>query len=637
MKLTAIRIENFRSFNDQTITFDAFTCLVGPNGGGKSTVLMALNLFFRNGPVNINLAKEDFHHSNTAEPVKITLTFEDLSSEAQEDFKNYYRGGKLIISAKAIWDPVTQTAPVMQNGSRLVMADFSVYFAKDRDAEKAPVLKEIYKGLKEKYNDLPSASSKQDMQQALKDYEEAHPELCILTESSDQFYGFTKGTDRLPKYIQWVYIPAVKDIASEQDESKKTIIGQLIERTVRSKVDFKQRIESLKNDAIIKYKEMIDEEKKVLNELEGSLKSRLKEWSHPKAEVGLNWNFDKDKSVSVVDPTAHIDLGEDKFLGEIARSGHGLQRSFLAAILQELSLSNVESSPKLLLGFEEPEIFQHPPQARHMANLLQSLTDKNSQIIITTHSPFFVPEDGFENVRMVRKDKESCESCVTRLTLLKLEESISNALGEKSKSPNSMVARIQQIMQPSLKELFFSDRVILVEGVEDIAFISTYMHLLGLWTIFREYGCHLVVAMGKINLSRPLAIANSFSIPVFVIFDGDGGTKDAKKIKDNKRDNGCILTLCGVEENPLSEEIVWGKNVVMWPTRIFDVVKADIGNAVWEEAEGKVRKENGWEDLSQKNSLLTAAILQELWNENKKSAILSRACQSIIEFSKDPN
>ena len=36
MKLSKLRIENFRSFKDETIDFDYYTCLVGANGTGKS-------------------------------------------------------------------------------------------------------------------------------------------------------------------------------------------------------------------------------------------------------------------------------------------------------------------------------------------------------------------------------------------------------------------------------------------------------------------------------------------------------------------------------------------------------------------------------------------------------------------------
>jgi putative ATP-dependent endonuclease of OLD family len=46
MRIDSLRIQNFRAFKDQTISVGPYTCLVGPNGGGKSTVLTALNLIF---------------------------------------------------------------------------------------------------------------------------------------------------------------------------------------------------------------------------------------------------------------------------------------------------------------------------------------------------------------------------------------------------------------------------------------------------------------------------------------------------------------------------------------------------------------------------------------------------------------
>lgn len=108
MKLAEIRIKNFRSFEDESIYLDEYTCLVGPNGSGKSTVLQSLNVFFRNttgSSVNLHLlSDEDFHHKRTEEPIEITLTFEELSADAQEDFKAYYRNGKLVVSAIAEWD-----------------------------------------------------------------------------------------------------------------------------------------------------------------------------------------------------------------------------------------------------------------------------------------------------------------------------------------------------------------------------------------------------------------------------------------------------------------------------------------------------------------------------------------------------
>ena len=87
MKIESVRIENFRSFKDETVFLDDYTCLVGPNGGGKSTVLCALNVFFRESENSstdvVNLSAEDFHQKITDEPIRITVTFVDLNAQAQ--------------------------------------------------------------------------------------------------------------------------------------------------------------------------------------------------------------------------------------------------------------------------------------------------------------------------------------------------------------------------------------------------------------------------------------------------------------------------------------------------------------------------------------------------------------------------
>ena len=131
MKIACVRIENFRSFRDVTIPFNDYACLVGPNGAGKSTVLTALNVFFResdNLPTDLSqLDLEDFHCKETGEPIRITLTFCDLSNEAKEDFADYVRQDQLVVSAVATFDAATGKAQVRQYGQRLAMRAFAPY------------------------------------------------------------------------------------------------------------------------------------------------------------------------------------------------------------------------------------------------------------------------------------------------------------------------------------------------------------------------------------------------------------------------------------------------------------------------------------------------------------------------------
>ena len=46
MKLRKLRLQNFRGFEDKTFEFsDQFNVLIGDNGTGKTSILMALDVF----------------------------------------------------------------------------------------------------------------------------------------------------------------------------------------------------------------------------------------------------------------------------------------------------------------------------------------------------------------------------------------------------------------------------------------------------------------------------------------------------------------------------------------------------------------------------------------------------------------
>jgi predicted ATP-dependent endonuclease of OLD family len=515
--LTEIKIQNFRSFKDETILLDDYTCLVGPNGSGKSAVLMALNVFFRNNDATVtdvlSLAREDFHHENVQKPVRITITFgelprgEDVSENARNLLELYARHGELVLFAEAKWNEVTQSAPVKQYGSRLVMEEFAPYFEAEKKKALVRDLRPIYANMRKKFPELPAETTGPQMRAALRNYEESLPkERKKLKDEPNELYGFTGGLYRLEDLVQWVYVPAVKDASTEQEEGSKTALGQLLQRTVRTKIDFKDELDALEEEAEAKYDTILEGKKGALKDLGLAIQESLRDWTNPRAVFELEWQGDFAKAKR---PIAKAKVGEDAFIGEIARLGHGMQRGFLVAILKELVASEQKGGPKLLLGFEEPELYQHPPQAQHMQSMLERLAEpaNNSQVIVTSHSPYFVSSKGFTNIRMCRKCGKRPYSVVKSTDYTKVENRITKAFGRKTQSPTSLMATVGQIMQTSQKELFFSPVVVLVEGEEDVAFIATHLNLTDEWKTFRQNGCHLVVAGGKNNLPRLVAIA----------------------------------------------------------------------------------------------------------------------------------
>jgi predicted ATP-dependent endonuclease of OLD family len=437
----------------------------------------------------------------------------------------------------------------------------------------------------------------------------------------------------LGKYIQWVFVPAVKDATTEQAEGKDTALGKILERTVRSKVNFVDRIKEIQEKSQAEYRQLLASNQDALNEISKSLKARLANWAHPDATLRLEWRQDLDKAVRVENPFAEIIAGEGQFHGNLARFGHGLQRSYLLALLQELSGSNDVGGPRLILAIEEPELYQHPPQARHLAEVLKMLAKANSQVLVCTHSPYFVSGEGFEDVRLIRKHKKDFSAGVSFVTFSEIASMVASAKTEAHVAkPSGILVKINQELQPAINEIFFTPFLILVEGLEDVALITVSLHLLGKWDEYRRLGAHIVPTGGKSHMIVPLAIAAKLKIPTFVVFDSDGDETNADKRLKHEKDNKAIQSLCGVRSNPFPSDTMWEKNLVVWKTRIGDMVTQDFTPADLQKFQDSARKQCGHMPDLEKNSLFIAEWLSEGWANGKKSPTLEKLCNQILAF-----
>ncbi|WP_299056924.1 AAA family ATPase [uncultured Polaribacter sp.] len=635
MKIESIRIENFRAYKEEFIEFDDYTTFVGPNGVGKSTVFHALNLFFRQNKDSqtdlLKLSANDFHHSDTTKDIKITVTFSSLSDEAKEELADYVRQDKLVVTAIAKYDTVTERADVKQFGNRLGMEEFRKFFEADKNGAKATELKAIFKSFKDKYPEIASASSKADMTSALNTFEANNPENCVLIPSEDQFYGVSRGVNKLESHVQWIFVPAIKDATEESEESSKSALGQLLARTVRSKVSFDDKVRDLRNNVRAEYQKLLDAEQQTLDDISSSLQNRLANWAHPNITASIQWKQDPEKSIKIEEPLAGLKVGERGFEGELSRFGHGLQRSYMLALLQELTSFESENVPTLIMGIEEPELFQHPPQTRYLAETLFDLSQTNSQIIICTHNPLFIPGDSFDKIRLVCEVGEPSETKVKRLFYQELADQLHN-VGEKLVSENGMVAKLYPSLNPVINEMFFCKKLILVEGHEDIAHINSYLLLTNKMIEFRRHGCHIVPVEGKHKLIKPLAMAKLLDIPTMVVYDSDTDKTREHEIIQHKKENKAILELMNLNsESNWPENSIIKENLTSWKTNLTDEISVEFGENL-RKYEDKAIAFYGNAGGLKKNPLAIAKMLEYAWIDGIKSQQLLNLTDRIVEF-----
>jgi energy-coupling factor transporter ATP-binding protein EcfA2 len=637
---------------DSVANLYPYTCIVGPNGAGKSTILCALNIFFReveNSPTNVTaLVSEDFYLHDVKERIEITVTFVDLSVEAHEDFKDYVRQGKLVVSAVAEFDASTGAAQVKQFGQRMGMEKLKPFFKAYGDGASAADLKAIFEDVEK--NDpaiaaLKLKKTKDGIYEGLKLYEASKPDECVLILSEDQFYGVTRGANKLSKYVQWIFIPAVKSASDEQSETRSGALGKLLARTVRAKMDFGSEVDLLEKQARERYQKMLDDNKAILDDISLSLQRRLTEWAHPEASIRVIWESDSTKSVRVEQPLAGILAGESGFEGKLARLGNGFQRSYLLALLQELATTDDSNGPTLILACEEPELYQHPPQARHLAGVFEKLADDNSQIIVTTHSPYFVSGNNFESVRLVRREGESLCATIHQYSYVELAARFASVVGEPLKTQTAAAAKLHQALQPALNEMFFTQRLVLVEGLEDVAYIHAWLVLTGKWQSYRRSGAYIVPANGKSEMIRPAIIAQGLQIPVLAVFDADGDkiAKPEERTRHHRDNTALIRIFGGDDSNLFPTGILWLDNLVIWPSDLADQVKREVIVALGPQGaeqfvlmQNRARAQAGNAGDLDKNAVYIGYLLAEIHASPATSAILDTLCDKVINFGSAP-
>ncbi len=112
-------------------------------------------------------------------------------------------------------------------------------------------------------------------------------------------------------------MPAVKDATTEQLEARNNALKMLLERTVRSKLSFKEPLDRLRAETEGKYREILKEHQSTLESLSESLSAKLKDWAHPDTNLKVQWHDEASEYVNVSEPLAQVVAGEGRFEGNV--------------------------------------------------------------------------------------------------------------------------------------------------------------------------------------------------------------------------------------------------------------------------------------------------------------------------------
>lgn len=163
-----------------------------------------------------------------------------------------------------------------------------------------------------------------------------------------------------------------------------------------------------------------------------------------------------------------------------------------------------------IIIIDEPELSLHPSLQRKMSNLIQEYA-KNRQIIISTHSPFFIDWNtlisGAELSRTVKVNDVNSIHHLSKESIAGVETLLKNF-----NNPH--------IFGLNANEVFFlEDNIVLVEGQEDVIFFQRIMELLAIETDVPFFGWG---AGGATNIDKILNVLKDIGFKkVTIILDNN--------------------------------------------------------------------------------------------------------------------
>jgi len=180
----------------------------------------------------------------------------------------------------------------------------------------------------------------------------------------------------------------------------------------------------------------------------------------------------------------------------------------------------------LILIIDEPEAHLHPLAQKWLARTLYQMAKDGLQMVITTHSPYFIDLEFLEGIYLVRKENgmtyvtHRTESCFTQYC----KENGANKADENTIIPFYVKSATSNILKG-----FFAKKVVLVEGMTEELALPIYLEKVGL-DVLRE-GIDIISVGGKGELAKWWRLFTAYNIPCYVCFDNDAKDDD----KGNKR------------------------------------------------------------------------------------------------------
>lgn len=175
------------------------------------------------------------------------------------------------------------------------------------------------------------------------------------------------------------------------------------------------------------------------------------------------------------------------------------------------------------------------------------MAEEGLQIIMTSHSPYFINLDYLEGIYLVKKTDEGTYTHSTDAQSLS-EYCIQKGAHRDRTTRETIIPFYAKSATDNILKGFFANLIILVEGPSEELALPIYLEKAGM-DIYKE-GIDVIGVGGKGNLAKWWRFFTHYDIPCFVCFDNDAKYDDPNGVK--RKD---ALQAIGIPENELDDNI----------------------------------------------------------------------------------
>ncbi|PFX66830.1 ATP-dependent nuclease, partial [Bacillus toyonensis] len=200
---------------------------------------------------------------------------------------------------------------------------------------------------------------------------------------------------------------------------------------------------------------------------------------------------------------------------------------------------NAAKKKNTIVLIDEPGLFLHAKAQQDVLEMLNGLSDVY-QIIMTTHSPYFINPDRLDRVSLVIKDE----------SYTYVENKV-----HKGSDYTTLTPIITAIGLDITRNIGFSrDLNILTEGISDYYYLQAMKEYLRSTHLLVDF--NIIPAQGVNSVSNLACLLLGWDLPFVALFDNDNaGKRNHDKIKRDLHVDENHLAFVSIEENMAIEDL----------------------------------------------------------------------------------